>query len=169
MDGGRRPEERLLRFDQWLRRELEVRLDWTWAGEQKAKRIEQCRIHLERVVLSLWKRGWMLDGRRLAAHLQGLLDAVAAYQRKGAISDFWAYFCASCSRYVGGNAEELREEAMHAGSHISQLVSAITRPQAPRIGDLLQQRTEETLSAKLARERKRQAARQAAADQATLF
>jgi len=169
---GRRPEERLLAFDRWLRGELESRLDWAWAGAHKQKRIEQCRMHLERVVLDLWQRGWMLDGKRLAGHLQSLLDNVAAYQRKGGIQDFWAYFKSASERYVGGNAEELREEAMSAGSHIAQVMSVLGRPAAPsgpRMGDLLQTRHQETLREKLAQERRKHARLAVEEKQATLF
>jgi hypothetical protein len=137
------PEERLLKFDLWVRRELEERLDWTWAGEHKARRIEQCRVCLERIVLDLWKRGWMLDGKALAGHLQKALDAVAAQQRKGSIQDFWAYFKASVDRYVGSNAEELREEAMRAGSHMSQALAFIGARNGPTLPELAAQRAGE--------------------------
>lgn len=172
LDNGRRPEERLLKFDTWLRRELGRRLDWTWAGQAREKRIEQCRIHLERLVLQLWQRGWMLDGKRLAGHLQDLLEHVATYQQQGGIVDFWAYFKSSAERYVGQNAEEIREESLRAGSHISQVLNALTahKPaEGPKMGDLLQQRHEETLRAKLAKERQRTARKQASSDQRLLW
>jgi hypothetical protein len=165
---GHRPEVRLLAFDRWIRLQLDKRLEWDWAGAQKERRIEQCRIALERVVLDLWRRGWMLDGKRLAARLTELLDAVGAYQRKGAVRDFWSYFSASIERYVGANAEEIQREAMSAGAHVGQLLGALgvkAGPREPALPELLAQRAEEiaqakaeTLRAKQARERARQAA-----------
>lgn len=173
LDQGRRPEERLLKFDAWIRAELSTRLDWTWAGPHRQKRIEQCRMHLERLVLRLWQRGWMLDGKRLATHLQDLLNAVAAYQQKGGIVDFWAYFKSASDRYVGQNAEELRDEAMRAGSHIGQIMNALGTGQnpstAPKIGDLLEQRHQETLREKVARERRKAAKSVADQKQGSLF
>lgn len=146
------PEERLLDFDRWVRRELGARLNWTWAGAAREKRIEQCRMRLEQMVLGLWRRGWMLDGRRLASHVTGLLDAVAAQQGKGELKDFWAYFEACTRRYVGANAEELQAEAMSAGAHVGQALSVALRagckvPETP-LPELIAQRAKETAAAK---------------------
>lgn len=171
LDGGRRPEERILAFDGWIRDQLAARLVWPADPAQARRKLEQARVHLERVVLELWRRGWHLDGRALAARLIELLDAVGKYQRSGKVLDFWPYFRAAVDRYVGLNAEELREQAMRAGSHVGQLMTAIARQGAPaaRIGDLIEQRHQETLRAKLAAERARQARCKAAADQPQLF
>lgn len=173
------PEVRLLRFDAWLRAELASRLDWAWAGAQRERRIEQCRIYLERLVLDLWRRGWMLDGRALATRLQGVLDRVASYQKAGRVGEFWPYFRATVDRYVGQNAEELQAEAMGMGAHVGQLLSAIkanSRPVAAALPELLAQRREEidrakaeTLREKQARQRARDAACRADADQPRLF
>ena len=43
----------------------------------------------------------MLDGKRLAARLEGVLDNIGAYQRAGKVADFWPYFRAGVDRYVG--------------------------------------------------------------------
>jgi len=164
---GQTPEQRLIRFDSWMRKELGARLDWQWAGARKQERIEQCRIYLERLVLEMWKRGWMLDGKRLAAHLTKVLINIGAYQRAGKVQDFWAYFQASVNRYVGGNAEEIREEAMRAGTHVTQLLGLMGRnaKKDPSLPELLAQRADEVTKAqavslrqKLNRERARQAA-----------
>ncbi len=164
--GGRPAEVRLLAFDRWARLELAARLDWAWAGQQRERRIEQCRIRLEQVVLDLWRRGWMLDGKRLARRITDLLDAVGAYQRKGAVRDFWIYFGTAVDRYVGLNAEEIQTEAMRAGSQMRQLLGALSVravPEEPALPELLAKRREEidgskalTLREKLARERARQ-------------
>lgn len=164
---------RLEKFDRWLRNELATRIDWTWAGVHRDRRIEQCRLHMERLVLELWRRGWMLDGKRLSAHLIKCLDAVAAYQKKGGIDDFWAYFKSSVNRYVGANAEELNTEAMRAGAHVNQLLAAFgvkAAPTGPTIPELLAQRTDEVAKAKTIREEQQAArrARKAAATDQTL-
>ncbi len=164
---GNTPESRLLAFDRWLRLQLETRLDWTWAGAQRARRIEQCRIVLEQLVLDLWRRGWMLDGKVLARRITDLLDAVASYQRKGGVADFWAYFRSSVSRYVGANAEEIQAESRRLGTHVGNVIAALgLQPQeGPALPELAAQRASEvadakqlTLREKLARERARKAA-----------
>lgn len=165
------PAARLLAFDTWTRRQLATKLDWTWAGAARQKRIEQCRLQLNGVVRHLFKRGWLLDGKRLAARITDLLDAVAAQQKKGGIRDFWPYFKASVDRYVGLNAEELREEAMQAGVHAGQLLAQLTKglPAGPSVPELEAQRTEETLRAKLAGKRRQNARKQANAGQLPLL
>ncbi|PTX95734.1 hypothetical protein [Opitutus sp. ER46] len=179
LNHGVAPEVRLLKFDAWVSRELAKRVDWTWAGAAKAKRIEQCRVCLEGMVLDLWRRGWMLDGKRLARRIEELLDTVAKYQRTGNVRDFWAYFQAAVNRYVGLNAEEIREEAMRAGAHVGQVLAAlgVNRPASgPSLPELVAQRADEVAKAKevslrqrMARARARQAACRADADQPRLF
>lgn len=152
---GHDSASRLMRFDAWLREELAKRLDWAWAGVQRERRIEQCRLHMERLVLELWRRGWMLDGRRLAAHITACLDAIGAYQRRGGVLDFWAWYQSAVNRYVGQNAEELREEAMRAGSHVNQVLGKLLTPAAdagPSIPELIAQRADEVGKAKTLRE-----------------
>lgn len=154
------PEERLQRFDAWVKGELAKRLDWAWAGDHKEKRIEQCRVYLERMVIALWRRGWMLEGKRLAARIEAMLDAVGSCQRAGKVEDFWPYFRASVDRYVGQNAEEIQREALAAGSHVSQALAAVLahRPsQGPSLPELVAQRAGEIAEAKEETLRKKQA------------
>lgn len=125
LNNGRPIEERLAAFDRWLRAELTERLVWDWAGGRKQNEIEQSRLYVQRLVVELWRRGWMLDGKALADRITGMLDAVGAYQRTGKVQRFWPYFRATVDRYVGANAEELQAEAMRLGSHLGQLVGAI--------------------------------------------
>lgn len=179
LNQGTPPEVRLLKFDAWVGRQLEKRLDWTWAGAAKAKRIEQCRVYLERLVLDMWRRGWMLDGKRLAAHIETVLDSIGTYQKAGKVQEFWPYFRACVDRYVGANAEEIRTEAMMAGSYIGHMLHLLGdgKPQqGPSLPELVAQRAEEVSKAKavslrdkLARQRKRDAARKADAKQPRLL
>lgn len=179
LNHGNAPEVRLLKFDAWVGRQLATRLDWAWAGAGKAKRIEQCRVYLERLVLEMWRRGWMLDGKRLAAHIEKVLDAVGAYQRAGKVVEFWPYFRACVDRYVGANAEELRAEAIRVGSHVGDLLSALGvrgTGSGPSLPELVAQRADEvtkakdaTLRDKMARQRARDAACKADAQQPKLL
>lgn len=178
LNQGVSPEARLLAFDRWVRVQLLNRLDWGWAGDFREKRIEQCQVYLERIVLDLWRRGWLLDGSRLAAHLVKALDTMGNYQRGGHVREFWPYFKACVDRYVGGNAEELRSEAMAAGTHIGQLFTAMgidRKPAKVSMPELVAQRAaeiaqakEESLRVKLARQRARNAACKADAGQQQL-
>ena len=145
------PAARLLKFDAWARRELAARLDWTWADAHKEKRIEQARVYLEQMVLGLWRRGWFLDGHRLADRITGMLDTVASYQKAGKVREFWPYFKATCDRYVGLNSEELQAEAMRAGASVGQAMAAILKSstrQGPTLPELLAQRAQEIAQAK---------------------
>lgn len=145
------PAARLVKFDTWLRRELDARLDWAWAGAAKQKRIEQCRVQLDGMVVALWRRGWALDGARLAARIKELLDAVGKAQREGKVRDFWPYFKASADRYVGLNAEELREEAKAAGAAVADVFQQLLKRAdggGPSMTELVAQRSTETLREK---------------------
>lgn len=172
-----RPELRLMAFDRWARSELAERLDWGWAGAQRDRRIEQCRLHLERVVIELWRRGWMLDGKALAARIVALLDAVGAYQRAGKVRDFWPYFSASVDRYVGANAEEIQLQARSLGAQMGSILSVLKRaPEAPSLPELAAQRADEiarakeaTLREKIARQRAKNRACKADAEQSQLL
>ena len=162
------PEVRLVRFDTWLRMELDARLDWAWAAPSKTKRLEQCRIQIDGMILALWRRGWMLDGARLAARITGMLDAIGKAQRAGQVREFWPYFKASVSRYVGLNAEEIQAEAMSAGSAVAQVFQQLARKQ-PAMPELVAQRAEETLRAKLTRQRAAEARKTSQKDQLQLL
>lgn len=159
------PEARLLKFDRWVKEQLGKRIDWAWAGTHREKRIEQCRVHLEKLVLEMWRRGWMLDGERLARHIEAVLDSIGTYQKTGKVLDFWPYFRACVDRYVGANAEEISAESMRAGAHLGQMMKTVlthASRQAPTLPELVAQRAgevaqakAETLREKLARERAR--------------
>lgn len=175
LNQGEAPEIRLLKFDAWARKQLSERLDWAWAGHLREKRIEQCRVYLERIVLDLWRRGWLLDGKRLASHIVKAIDSMATYQRSGQVREFWPYFRICVDRYVGANAEELRAEAMSAGSHVSQLLPAlgVSRDTLPELmarrKEEISRAKEETLREKQARARRLQAASNSSAGQQQLF
>ena len=148
--------ERLLAFDRWSRQQLLKRIDWTWAGAAKAKRIEQCRIMLETLVKGLWARGWLLDGAALAKVVTAALDDVAKAQREGRVRNFWMFYSSVVSRHVGTHAEELRDESKAVGAHASQVFESLVRhaPKQTPLPELVAQRAQETLKEKLARQRK---------------
>jgi len=155
------PEVRLINFDAWVRAQLATRLDWAWAGDLKERRIEQARIYLERLVIALWRRGWMLDGKRLATRIETMLDTVGTYQKAGKVRDFWPYFKTTVDRYVGLNSEELQAETLRAGAAISQAMNAILKTPSKRkaqpLPELIAQRAQEIETAKAETLREKQA------------
>ncbi|MDD2763447.1 MAG: hypothetical protein PHE83_05675 [Opitutaceae bacterium] len=162
------PEDRLLKFDRWLAGKLSERLLWPADRKQAARLVQQCRIELEHLVLDLWRRGWMLDGLRLAKHIEAALDAVGKAQLQGRVLDFWPFFRRVVGHYVGVNSEEIRAEALSAGAHVSQIMAGIKR-HAPALPELIALRRDETLREKLARRRKSEARQQAGKAQLPLF
>ena len=74
--------QRLLRFDAWVKGELEKRLDWAWADSQRVNRVEECRVKTEGLVIDLWQSGWMLDGKKLAGVITAALDDVAKERKR---------------------------------------------------------------------------------------
>jgi hypothetical protein len=166
-----KPEARLAAFDKWLLAELDDRLDWKWAGALKEKRLHQCRIHIDGMVIALWRRGWMLDGRRLADRITEMLDSISKAQRGGQVRDFWPYFKVSVSRYVGLNAEEIQAEAMSAGAAVGAVFQQLTKrlPAGPSLPELVAQRADETLRAKVSRHRAQEARKAAEKDQLPLL
>lgn len=171
MRQDQKPEARLAAFDEWLLLQLEARLDWSWAGTLKEKRLHQCRIQIDGMVIALWRRGWMLDGRRLAARITEMLDAIGKAQRGGQVREFWPYFKASVSRYVGLNAEEIQAEAMSAGVAAGAVLQQLVRglPAGTSLPELVAQRADETLRAKVARHRAQEARKEAQKDQLPLL
>lgn len=171
LNQGAAPEQRLLAFDRWLLRELDKRLDWTWAGAHKEKRLHQCRVQIDGMVIALWRRGWMLDGARLAERITGMLDAIGKAQRGGQVRDFWPYFRASVSRYVGLNAEEIQAEAQSVGAAISNVFQRLLKqvPAGPSLPELVAQRAEESLRDRLSRAKAAEARKAAGKDQLPLL
>lgn len=136
--------ERLTKFDLWLYRQLKGRIDWSWSGDETAqgRRINQARKYVERMVLALWKRGWLLDGAVLAKHVIAPLNVIGEYQKKGTIKEFWPYFCATIDRYVGVNSEEIQIEAKRIGATMAVLLSDLAQI-TPSLTELLALRANE--------------------------
>jgi valyl-tRNA synthetase len=169
---GKTPEQRLLKFDAWVKLELDARLDWAWAGTAKAARLQQCRAQLETMLKQLFERGWHLDGRKLADLITAALDEVGAAQRAGRVKDFWPFFKSVVSRYVGTHAEEIQAEALSAGHTVSKILEATLRglpAKAPTVTELVAQRAAETIHQKLTRQRLKEARQKADAAQPQLF
>jgi hypothetical protein len=170
------PEERLLKFDIWVRCQLYSRILWPGTQAMQRKLVEQCRVKVERLVIDLWRRGWLLDGRRLADHITAALDDIGAAQRAGRVQEFWPFFCRVIDRYVGINSEEIQAEAraMSGARPVSSIIEGLglgsrSAAAAPTLPELVAQRGQETLRERLARRRKSEATQASQKAQLPLF
>lgn len=151
------PPARLIAFDAWVRRQLGSLLNWPADQAKKKRQIEQCRILVESMVLDLWRRGWMLDGAKLAGHITDALCAVAVAQAKGKVRDPYAYLRTSLNAYVGAKAEEISAEARRTGSgHVGGFAASVLAGYGlgrtgPSIPELVAQRKAEIADAKQAK------------------
>ena len=113
----------------------------------------------------------MLDGERLAARITEMLDCIGKAQRAGQVRDFWPYFKAAVSRYVGLNAEEIQAKAMSTGAAIGAVFRQLTKglPAGPAMPELVAQRADETLRAKVNRQKAQERRKQADSAQMPLL
>jgi len=165
LDETRAPEDRLLRFDAWLSALLAEKIEWPRDPGRRRKLLGQCRTLVEGMIIELRNRGWLFDGKPLAAHVQAAIEEVAKAQKEGRIEDLWPFFRALMHRYVGTRAEELREQAYSTRCHITQILDGLDR----RIPDMVARRKEETLKEKLAKRRQSEVAKAKQKDQLSLL
>jgi hypothetical protein len=168
------PAERLQSWDRWLRHRLQTALVWPEDAAKRDRLLGQCAAELTTLAKQLRGRGWLLDGKALAAHVDAVLGPVGKAQRQGKVGDFWPYFRAAVSRYVGLNAEEIQQHARRTGADegLQTLSSALAglKLQGESMVELLSRRAEEVRDAQQLTLRERQSARRAQekADQAQL-
>ena len=108
-------EERLKQWDSWLMGTLAKSLQWPGDEDARWRLIRQCAAEITVLARQLRGRGWLLDGKALAGHVQDLLAPVAEAQRAGKIGDFWPYFRAVVARYVGNHSDEIAAHARRTG------------------------------------------------------
>ncbi len=178
--GGIDPAERLQKWDAWLVRTLLATLCWPANNAARDRLVRQCAAEMTVMVRHLAGRGWLLDGEALAAHVHAVLKPIAHAQRSGKVADFYPYFRASVSRYVGANAEEIQHHARRTGTDegartVGDILSGL-RIRGATMTELLAQRAgevavakAETLRQKQARARAQQRACKASAAQPELF
>jgi len=177
--GGVEAEERLQSYDRWIRVKLSALLVLPEEPAARARLLAQCASEMTVLVKQLRGRGWLLNGKALAIHINAVLEPIGKAQRAGKVGDFWPYFRASISRYVGANAEEIQQLARRVGAEegaqsVGALLAGLTviesmtellARRAVEIGEAKQ----ETLRAKQARLRAKEAERRAEGEQPSLF
>lgn len=118
--------ERLQSWDRWIRATLEKALVWPAKADARDRLLRQCAVEMTVLAKQLRGRGWLLDGEALAEHVRALLEPIGKAQKAGKVGDFWPYFRAAVSRYVGANAEEIQQQAKRTGAdEAAQSIGAI--------------------------------------------
>lgn len=171
--------DRLQSWDHWIRDTLAAALVWPNDPAARDRLQRQCAAEMTVLAKQLRGRGWLLDGKALARHVHAVLGPIGKAQREGKVGDFWPYFRAAVSRYVGANAEEIQQHARRTGADEgAQSVGALlaASPIVESMTELLARRAvevadakKETLREKQARLRAKEAAARAEADQPQLF
>lgn len=108
---GESPEMRKVRFDSWLRGQLDKRLVWPSDQAKAAKLRGQIEAMVETMLTHFYGRGWLLDGKRLAAHVEAVLDEIGAAQRAGRVRELYPFARKVLTTYTGAHAEEIQREA----------------------------------------------------------
>jgi hypothetical protein len=108
-------EERRRSFNTWVKGLLAKSLPLPADAARREKIIGQCAAEITIMCRQLRGRGWLLDGAALAAEVKACVEPIAAYLRKGNVTDPFAYFRSSVRRYVGAHAEDLQALARRTG------------------------------------------------------
>lgn len=175
---GIEPAERLQSWDRWLKRKLLAALVWPEAPAARERLLGQCAAEMTVLARQLRGRGWLLDGKALAAHIDAVLAPIGKAQRAGKVGDFWPYFRAAVSRYVGANAEEIQQFARRSGADeavqsIGAILGGLRVVREASMVELLSDRAEEIATAKAeslrARQTRLRKARKADAAQTRLW
>lgn len=150
---GIEPAERLLLWDRWLVGLLTKSLQWPGDEAARVRLIRQCAAEITTLAKQLRGRGWLLDGRELAKHVQGLLEPIAKAQQAGKVGDFWPYFRAAVGRYVGNHSDEIAAHARRTGSNegaqaIGALLGGLAVVRQASMTELLTERAGEIATAK---------------------
>lgn len=118
------PDERRVAWRRWLRRKLLVTLHWPQSEPARDKLIGQCMAEITTLVCQLRGRGWLLDAKALAEHVNDLLEPIAKAQKAGSVREFWPFFRHVVRTYVGSHAEEIQAHARRTGSDEGSLSMA---------------------------------------------
>jgi hypothetical protein len=164
METRRPPAERLVRFEQWLRKQLVDKLQWSRDPVKRDRQIGQCQQFVNGFLVDLNSRGWLFDGPILAKIVTEKIEAIAARQKAGQVIDIWVYFRTCWRDYADAAAEKLHDQARSAGYHVSQALRGLKT-----IPEMAAQRQTEITREKLAKARQRTKEEAAAADQLPLL
>lgn len=161
------PAKRLQSWDRWIRVVLAETLVWPKDDAGRHRLLGQCAAEMTVVAKQLRGRGWLLDGKALAAHVHAVLEPIGKAQRAGKVGDFWPYFRSSVARYVGANAEEIQREAKRTGADegaqsIGAILGGLSILQAASMTELLATRAGEVAQARAETLREKQARLRAA-------
>ena len=164
MDVKGPPAERLVAFEKWLARQLQEKLIWPHDQYRQKKQIHQCKGFILKFIVELKQRGWLFDGPLLAQVINDKLNEIRSAQEKNRVDDLWPFFKSLFDRYAGERAEELKEQSMRSGYHISNIQAGIkTMP------EIVAQANEERLRDQVKSVRRRRAKEEAELKQLKLL
>lgn len=143
------PGERLAAFESWLWEEMVNRLVWPREEATRARMIGQCRTFILSAVADMDRHGFLFQPRPLAALLREKLDQIGTLQRQGKVQNLYPYFRACWQGWVRREADDLRDQAMSAGSHVTQIMASLQRPApaGPSMPDVVAQSLREQAAA----------------------
>jgi hypothetical protein len=117
--------KRLIDFEQWVASQLFKTLLWPTDSRARDKQLGQAKAFIMGAVADMGRRGFLFDGRKLAAMIRETLATIRRRQDLGHIHDLYPYLRQTWTTYVGTRAEELRQDSMSAGTHIAQLMAKL--------------------------------------------
>ncbi len=170
---GDSPEARKVRFDGWLRGQLARRLQWPDDPAKAAKLRGQIEAMVETMLTHFYGRGWLLDGKRLAAHVEAVISEIGAAQRAGRVRELYPFARKVLTTYTGAHAEEIQREAQIEAGRATvfgrALSLATAQLRAPGIVETAALNKSERVRERLARARAAQARGAAEARQQQLL
>ena len=156
--------QRKVAFDRWVRSQIAKKLAAALpeAPAQRARLVGQIAEMVETMLVHLYQRRWLLDGKRLAAHVTAALDEIATAHAAGRVRSLYPFAQVVICRYVGTHAEEIQQEARRQEGFATALIQAGALFREPSLVELAALRRDENIKAELAAARK--AARRASAE-----
>jgi hypothetical protein len=116
---------RLIKFEQWVASELSKTLIWPDDSRRRDKLLGQAKAFIMEAVADMGRRGFLFQPKALATMIRDTLRTIRERQDKGLIHDLYPYLRQTWTSYVGIRAEELRQDSMSAGVHVSALVARL--------------------------------------------
>lgn len=123
------PGARVVAFERWVYAELANTLRWPADPAARLRQVGQSRGWVLAMVEDLAAHGYLFRPADLARLIREQLAEIRRRQDAGEVRDVWAYLRACWDGYVRREADRLREQAMSAGVHVSQVRAALLAAQ----------------------------------------
>lgn len=150
------PAQRKVKFDRWVRTQIAQKLATALPVESaaRARLVGQIAEMVETMLVHLYQRRWLLDGKRVADHVTAALDEIARAHTDGRVRSLYKFAQVVICRYVGTHAEEIQQEARKQEGLATALIQAGALFREPSLVELAAHRRDENIKAELAAARK---------------